>query len=247
MTERWYTVQQPILFPPIYMMERFARCHDVVVLDDAQFDRDNTQFKLMAKDGPRLQSVQLEAENYSLPFNKRKVLMPEVWQRKLLNTVQTVYGKQEHYRKLAPWFHQLVHDMAGETDLHLFCLMSVRALLDVLRAPTVLHMGSALCHERPSEPTAWISSFCSQLQATDYVQGMKSMRSYFVKGPFENQNCRTWGQDFATEYVSTAGRLSDASMSILDHLFTQGVESTRRMLLLDKGPGNQGTVILETR
>jgi hypothetical protein len=245
-TDIWATVQQPILFPPIYMMERFARCHDVVVLDAAQFDRDNTQFLLMFQHGPVMQSVQLEAADHKMLFRDRRVMRGDVWARKLLQTAQTVYGKRAHFKEHSGWFNRTVTKMAHETDLTAFCLTSVMAVAELLGMTTNFFLGSAMVTQRDPDPTAWLVQLCSQLQCTDYIQGERSMRNYFVSGPFENADIRTWGQRFDVEYQST-GRAGNGGMSILDLLFTEGVDHAREILMVDRGAGPRGTEILVTR
>jgi hypothetical protein len=247
MSEVWFTVQQPILFPPVYMMERFARCHHVVVFDEAQFDRDNIQFQLMTLQGPKMQSISLVDANYQMSFADRVIAHPDIWARKLLTTAQTVYGRQEHYKHLKGWFTAVVSRLVAEHRLHLFCVLATQALFDLLGMPTELHLGSAYGLPKAEEPTEWVAAFGDPIGVTDYVQGGKSMHSYFVKGPFERRRVTTWAQLFETEYPSTAGRLGTAGLSILDLLFTCGVAEARRLLLLDCGPGNHGTVELVTR
>jgi hypothetical protein len=48
----WYTAQQPVLFPPVYLIERMARVDHWVVLEEAQFDRDCVQFQLTNRGAP---------------------------------------------------------------------------------------------------------------------------------------------------------------------------------------------------
>lgn len=247
MSGRWYTAQQPILFPPLYMMERFARCHDVVVLDRAQFCRDNTQFRLMSSVGPLLQSVQLAEGGFRLSFAERRVVRAEQWARKARATAQSLYGRQRAYKELSGWFGDTVAAMAAEPALDRFCTLSVRALADLLGLRTRFRLGSELVPDRPADATAWIASFCGQLEATDYIQGEKAMGAYFKRGPFEAQGCRTWGQNFAFEYKSNAGLHGHAGLSALDLLFMHGVDAVRAAVGVEAGPGRRGVEKLVTR
>ncbi len=243
----WYTVQQPILFPPLYMVERFARCHDVVVLDQAQFCRENTQFKLMSSVGVLQNSVHLTGASFRLSFAERRVSRGEAWKHRVLATAQTLYGRQAAYKELRPWFAATVEAMAEEAALDRFCLRSVMALAALLGLQTRFRMGSEMLAGRPAEPTAWVAAFGPQLGATDYIQGEKAMRDYFVEGPFESYGCRTWGQDFSFDYRSNGDWPGAAGLSVLDLLFVHGVDATREAVGVAQGPGPRGTEKLVTR
>ena len=248
MTETWYTVQQPFLFPPIYMMERFARCHHVVVLDDAQFDRDNTQLFLTGHRGPVQKSLPLVKDDYRQGFNKRVVMDPPRWRKDLLRTAQSIYGRSPHFIEWGKeWLEKLTQQMTDLPRLTDFSTRSVEALFELLAISTRLYLGSDLVPKRPENSTAWLASFCEMLPATDYVQGEKSMRSYFVEGPFESTGVRTWGQRFSVEYDAVNGQKGNALCSVLDMLFWRGIDETRYLLRIAHGPGNVGDLVLIER
>jgi len=227
--EIWGTVQQPIIFPPVYMMERFARCDRVVIFDNAQFDRDNVQFKLMSKNGPIIKTVQLKDAPHTALFNQRWLTRANVWAHKLKFAMQTIYGMSRHYKALKEWFEDLVDAMALEENLTEFCTLSVTRVSTLIGLGIRFHISTDLISERHEDPVQCLADLCSHLQITDYVQGERSMRSYFTKGPFEQANVNTWAQDYEHSWLSN-DRTVDASFSILDMLFSKGLEYTRNEL-----------------
>ena len=110
----WYTAEQPTLFPALYLMERMARVHHWVVLEEAQFDRDHVQFKVMAQHGVLQLSVELERTSRRRPFNECGVLNPRSWADKTAVTLQTCYGKQSPYRALKPQIEALFDSLSVE-------------------------------------------------------------------------------------------------------------------------------------
>ncbi len=243
----WYTAEQPTLFPALYLMERMARVHHWVVLEEAQFDRDHVQFKVMAQHGVLQLSVELERASRRRPFNECGVLNPRSWADKTAVTLQTCYGKQSPYRALKPQIEALFDALSVEPDLVRACDITLLWCADLLGIYTTVWHSRQLTAKRPEEPTAWMASFADPLEATDYLQGADSMRSYFVKRPFEDRGMLTWGQDFRCRYTSLQGRGVEASMSVLDALFVQGVEATRSLLWVDRGPGFIGTAVQLSR
>jgi hypothetical protein len=242
----WYTAEQPTLFPALYLMERMARVHHWVVLEEAQFDRDHVQFKVMAQHGVLTLSVELEGASRR-PFNECGLRNPQRWAEKTAFTLQTCYGKQSPYRALKPQIEALFDSLSVEPDLVRACDTTLLWCADLLGIDATVWHSKQLVAERPEEPTAWMASFADPLEATDYLQGADSMRSYFVKGPFEDRGMLTWGQDFRYRYTSVQGRGVEASMSVLDALFVQGVEATRSLLHLDRGRGFIGTAVQLSR
>ena len=63
--ETWVTCTQPLLFPPLYMIERFARCDAVVLMQEAQHSRqaEHSWLMLSSPTGPLKVSLRCKAKN----------------------------------------------------------------------------------------------------------------------------------------------------------------------------------------
>ena len=63
--EAWVTCTQPLLFPPLYMIERFARCDAVVLMQEAQHSRqaEHSWLMLSSPTGPLKVSLRCKAKN----------------------------------------------------------------------------------------------------------------------------------------------------------------------------------------
>lgn len=243
----WATVQQPYLFPPIYMIERFARCDHVVWMDRAKFDRDNTQVRLSGPNGFYMQSLPLQHAPFSSRFDQRRVLEPARWARRFVASLQTSYGRSEHFKALKPWLLDLLDRMAAWDDLVHFATTSTHAVAALLQLDCRFHRGSSFFGDSPGDPTTWLVDLVRPFGCTDYIQGERSMRNYFIRGPFEDARIRTWGQRFDIDYPCLSGRQGDAGLSILDLLLSLGVEHTRALLHIEGGACWQGNAVEITR
>jgi hypothetical protein len=248
----WYTAQQPALFPPVYLMERMARVHHWVILEEAQFDRDNVQFKLTNVAGFDERTVNTNRIGKTIRglrvcFDELQVVDPEPFSRKLLLALQMNYGRCDGYKSIKPWLTDLLFEVSRRSAVNDICEYTLGALEHLLVLGTSIQRSLRIVPKRPVEPTAWMASFCRQLHATDYIQGRKASEAYFLKGPFEDANCRTWGQVYDIFYETIGDRPVDARISILDALCVLGVEGTRKLLKVDQGKGDIGTAIELTR
>lgn len=243
----WYSAYQPVLFPPVYLIERIARVQHWVILEEAQFDRSCVQVMLMGPSGQAMFSPTLSKPSNRQTFADIAMLEPDRWATRFARSVQHNYGKQDGFKELSPSFDDLMDRLGRLTWLTEVCRVSLEWILDVLKMDTALRTSAELVRPRPADATSWMAAFAEPLGATDYLQGATAMRSYFRRGPFERAGVHTWGQDFRCSYSTLHARLADASISILDALFVWGPDLTRDLLQVRKGKGDVGTAYEITR
>lgn len=226
-----------MLFPPVFMMERLARCHKIVLLDNAQFDRDCAQFRIMSRAGELLVSTPVADGPFRAPFSARRIVGPGRWRSKTLQTLRSVYGRQRHFPLVIDWVEGVIGRMLTDDWMDQICSTSLVACCEALGIEPAFYRASDVLTERPLEPTDWIASLAGSLGASDYLQGETSLRAYFREGPFESRGIQVWAQRFFLSYESHTGQTGHAGLSILDLLFTHGFDEARQMLRADLGPG----------
>jgi hypothetical protein len=230
MTEVWYTANQPLFFPPIHMVERFARCHAVVVLQEAQWHRKggHTRTELMGPNGPFCVSLPVRDKGQR-PLDQMFVVPG--WSNDLLRTLRGNYRKGIGWSCLSDGLRTLLTALdSQETRVCDIGEGIIRWLGHVLGLGYTVHRSRDLVPERPGEPTAWMASFAPHLRATDYVQGQISIAAYFAPGAFRAQGCRLWSQQYSVPYQPPV-------ISILDPLLRYGPAMVRELIKAAAGPG----------
>lgn len=233
----WYSASQPLLFPYVHMVERFARCDHVVVLYEAQFTRDKMSQVVMAGNGPVKITVPLDKAGRR-PFEDVVLLDPYAWREALKRKMAVIYGKQSGYRRHRDQFHAFLDGLPSQSlscaELGHRC---IQWCCELLKLGFATHVSHELVPQRPADPCAWMRSFAVPLAATDYLQGAASIESYFVPGVFAP--VRVWGQQFEVPHYRQLSSGFNPQVSVLDPLFMHGAEFVRELVRADCGPGGR--------
>ena len=88
-----YTANQPLLFPSIYMMNRYVHCEALVVMEEAQFTKfgHQSRVEICSGQGKHYLTVPLKDRDFK-PLNKVLVDNPQMVATKMMKTLQGVYG-----------------------------------------------------------------------------------------------------------------------------------------------------------
>jgi hypothetical protein len=230
MVEIWYTATQPLFFPRIHMLERFARCHRVVILQEAQWQRHGGHTRTMLAGGSGPFSAPLQVKNKGQrPLDQLEVLPG--WSGPFIRTLEGTYGRCPGWPPVGPSLLRLLAGLDGDgitvADVG---EVLIRWLGSLLGLSCQVIRSKDLVPERPREPTAWMASFARPLGATDYLQGARAIAAYFVPGVFSAAGCRVWGQTFKHHYHPDGA-------TALDPLFRRGLPFLRDLILGNLGRG----------
>jgi hypothetical protein len=223
MMERWYTATQPLFFPKLHMMERFARCHDVVVLGEAQWQRHggHTRCELVGANGPFGLSLRVRGRGQK-PLNQLRTVPG--WSKDVLRTVVGTYGRAPGWADCGPELvAMLVALDRPEATVADVGEDIIRWLGQTLDLGYRVHRSERLVLHRHPEPCTWMASFAEPLNATDYLQGKDSIRGYFSPGVFAPRQIRLWGQSWNDPQTHTGA-------SVLDSLLRCGRQWTRDLI-----------------
>jgi|GEM_PF-3241102 len=257
--ERWATATQPLLFPPLYMIERFARCDVVVLMQEAQHSRqaEHSWVLLTSPTGPLKVSLPCKAKNRR-PIDEIEVLDLEAWCNALRHRLKTAYGKQPGYAQIAPsldiFLEQLALTTAADGGNPTLFDVSRRTMIwccRVLGVFPIWHHSKYLVPERPADAVAWLAELAHAAGATDYVQGRVSIESYFTPGAFRRLGIRLWAQEWRQPGLSRLAGLSrlggqpSLRTSMLDALLIDGPERLRPLIDAGAGKGASAGSVVE--
>jgi hypothetical protein len=239
--EHWVTATQPLLFPPLYMIERFARCDAVVLMQEAQHSRqaEHSWLMLSSPTGPLKVSLRCKSKNRR-PLDEILVLDLERWCTDLRRRLRMAYGRQPGHAAIAASLDSFLDGLGRMTDptLHEVARQTMLWCCGMVGVHPAWHDSKALVPERPASAPDWLAELASAAEATDYVQGETSIRDYFVPGAFRRHGIRVWAQDWRPGEVPRLGDPYNSRISVLDALLVAGPDWARSAIRADAGRGS---------
>jgi len=245
----WVTCTQTMYFPSIYMMERFARCHTVVWMEEAQFHRKKhmSWTKLVGPNGAFRSVVPLRKHNQRARLCDVYISDPKDWFIKATNQIRGNYGKQKAYKELAASFEYMLSRAVSSERLVLLNDLgraTTEWLKFVLGLDFEIVLSRSLVDPRLEDPTEWVAELADCADATDYVQGIDSMEAYFIRDVFASRGIPVWGQKFNVPEYEQRSKEFDSSVSMLDALFMCGVHDAKALIKADQPKGHVvGTMV----
>lgn len=238
--EQRYTANQPLFFPCLYMMDRFANVGHLVFMGEAQFTKFGHQARAEIETRQGRNYLTLPLKNRSFrPLNEIEVDNPQKWADKFSKTLQSHYGKQEGYRELKDDIDQLLHTIVTVKKpptaafvgkmATLFCMYSCGIFPEV-------YDSEALIGERPEDASEWVSAMGRAINCTEYLGGGSAMNNYIKPEVFTRDGIRLVSQSFemTSPYPTVSGALnSDAWISTLDPLMVGGPSLVRELIGLE--------------
>ena len=247
-SELWVTATQPLLFPPLYMIERFARCDVVVLMQEAQHSRqaEHSWMLLSTPDGEVKISLRCKDKNRR-PIDEIRVLDLERWCADLQRRLRMTYGREPGYATTAPALDSFLDTLGQlrEPTLHQVSRASMIFTAACLGVHPVWLDSKTLVPERPADAVAWLAELAHAAGATDYVQGRVSIENYFTPGAFRRHGIRLWAQKWRQPGLSRLGGQPSLRTSLLDSLLIDGPERLRQLIDGNAGKGARAGSVVE--
>lgn len=240
MIEKWYTANQPQIFPAIYMMARYARVDAYVSMNNAQVTKSGHQYRvsMVDRNGKEVMIIiSLKARTYKL-INEVEVADIGKDVRGILLTLQSLYGKQENYRVLKEELTELL--MSLETLEKPITLAKINKemfkwLVDKIGLDMEMYDSEIIVPERAEHPSEWVAQMGAAINCNIYLGGEVAQKAYLRESDFIERGMRFESQNYVmTPYKRGKYEFSDASVSCLDPLFYGGVELVRKLIGLDE-------------
>lgn len=230
-----YTANQNLLFPHIYMLNRYANVDHYVSMNTAQFTKFGHQSRVEILDrhgNEQLLIIPLKGRSYK-PLNEVEVLNPTKVVRNFLTTLQTVYGRQEAYKALKPWLEETLHSAPQEdgTTLAEFNNHVLKAIFDLLDIRCEWHDVEVILPNRPEHPSEWVADMGIAINCTQYLGGGTAQNAYLREEDFAKRGTTFVAQDYKMKPYQRGKDLQPrATVSCLDPLFYGGVELVKELI-----------------
>lgn len=248
MPHRAYTANQPMLFPPIYMMERFSRVSELVLMEEAQFARRVGQANCTVIQGSQLIDVVLPLRGRT----KRQlcdieVHCPEEWVVRLLKTLHYGYARYESYRCLRASLEGLCAELlilSAERDPPVLTASQAGTatvlwcLREGLEAPPTVTGSRSLVPNRPDDASEWLARLGRAIDCTSYVCGASALEQYLDEQVLREHGIVPNPQQYRMDPYRRGRRgelQGDATVSVLDPLLVGGRELVCRVLGVEHG------------
>lgn len=230
MTQVWYTATQPMLFPPMHMLERMYRVDHFVLMHEAQIDRKTLHVNLIGANGRMMFTPDLIKGNRNSYGNCN--LLDFKFIDKLRKATDLTYAKFEAYRSLQESWHMWLDAAGSLHNLFSLCYSSLLWTARAIRPQDSLNVSisRSLVPDRQGTATQWLVDLGLALKATDYMQGGTGLRGYIDVAEFQTAGIRLWEQSFKHPYAQ--------DISVLDILFRYGPSEVAAYARPHAGRGN---------
>lgn len=217
-----FTIHQPMFAPPIYLLARFIKVSDLIMLttDFAKSDGWHTRFKLHNKSGPFVVPVPL-GSRHNRQISQLQIANPERFFSKLRTTLQQSYGRSPH-------FEQLIALLPETDNFSDFSVGFLRNVFQYLGVGPRIHLDTDLGVQRPNNASEWLTALGLAVGGSQYVCAADAPAKYLDKAPFDLAGIDVQGQQY--DFPTSLGY--DAQTSIIHLLFKEEPARVRLLLAL---------------
>lgn len=231
-----YTANQTLLFPHIYMLNRYANVQHYVSMNNAQFTKfgHQSRVELMDKHGHE-QLVIIPLRNRSFALLNEVQLADAVRTKKgILNTVQALYGSRESYNALKQSFVDAITSAPSHEGVTLaeFNNHLLKWLFDLVGIKVQWHDSEVIVPNRDEHPSVWVAQMGHAINCTTYIGGGTAQAAYLREEDFAERGMSFVAQNYKmTPYLRGKNQLQDrATVSCLDPLFVGGVSLVQDLI-----------------
>lgn len=235
-----YTANQPLIFPHIYMLNRYATVDSYVSMDEAQFTKfgHQSRVELLDKHGNEVKLIINLRDRAFKSIDELYLLNVDDTIRTTKNMLQVLYGKAPFYKSHIESLHYAFYQIQQRAKTIEYTLAEFNHhlllwLFKELRMTLDVHHSKDLVPVRPEHPSEWVCSLGKALNATQYVGGLVAKNAYVQDEDFAQAGIAYISQDFKLEpYARGRNSVnSRATVSTLDALFYIGVQGVKELIL----------------
>lgn len=220
------------------MVERFARCDAIVLMEEAQFTRKGGMNRVIIKTPKGKETLTLPVANSKRQSLDQTFLFngPENTE-KIFNRLRQNYLKAPHWSEIETSLQEVLEKVAEAPNLSHAGWLTMCWAFDTLDMIKVIYRSRELCPVRNDNACVWLSELTQSVFGTDYIQGRASMEGYFQPGTFKKLGIRTWAQNYYPHKYEQFGEGFLPTVSVVDALAHLGIEQTKNLLHLHNGSG----------
>lgn len=232
------TVSQPQFCPQTYFVHRLVLCDKIVWMDEAQHTRNHTRG--LVGDGERTHYITLPCAGGRLdPFYKKVISEEKENQlrNKFRGLLHHCYRKAPYYKVMMEIFNDAIDNknlLSSGVTLDKAGYMWNDILEELFGKDTLpeSYFSRDIVPERPENACQWVYEMAKGLNPDKYIQGSKSIQSYFTV-EFFKEDLPVYGQNFVMPKYRKGEDLEQVQglMSIIDPLMYLGGKGTYDMLM----------------
>jgi hypothetical protein len=222
-------VMQPYFVPYLGYFQLIAAVGTFVIYDNVQYIMRGwiNRNRVLHQGRPQYISIPLAKASQNRRICDLAISPTGHWQKKILRTVRSAYGRAPHFNDAFPLFEAIVGQ--SQCDLVGFLEHSLVLLCAALGITTRLVRASMLPATDHLRGAERILAICRHLQATDYLNPVGG-RDLYASTDFDRDGIRLrFLSSIPPEYRQHEGPYVP-SLSIIDVLMFNGIPQTRQWL-----------------
>lgn len=221
-----YTVHQPMIFPPIYLISRFASTQTIIWLgeDWCKEGRDgwHTKFKLQTPQQSLVIPIPLQ-DRKGKRIDEVLLDKPELWWAKLEKTLVQNFKKTPYFRSAM----DIVFAGQDHKEFGPLCTGFVEQVFRYLGLAREFVRSTDLGIARDPDASTWLAKMGVAIDCQNYVCAADATEKYLDSRPFALRGISLVPQVYQMPVYS---RVTTASTSVLDLLFKCSPEECKAVL-----------------
>lgn len=197
------TCVQPTFLGPLYLYERLSNCDIVIVLTQAQFDKQHVRNEF-----PGQMNTLPTHGNGRQTFNETTLAEYERWLSKLQKTLKMAYQKEPQYKMVTELVIRHLEMFASGQDFVDVAGTMMASIMMLTGIDAHLVPDTEVLPMRPESGSEWMAHLVRSVGGTHYLQGRTGYESYLMPEHFDGINL--WYQDWDHP---------QANLSVLHHMY----------------------------
>lgn len=222
-------IHQPHYFPWEGYISKIKTVDKFILMNEVQLTDGSPMYRhsLLTLNGQKKYiTIPFEKTNYKKKFYKDILLNPQIdWQKKHVDFIKVNYSKSPFYKEVMDVISFIFNKKYDN-----ICDVTVDTILvmkDIFNINTDIILQSELNYPKESKKNQLVLDLCIASNADCYLSG-QGAKKYMELEPFEKSNIKVDFQDFKqTEYTQLNSKEFIRGLSILDMLFSVGIEKTK--------------------
>lgn len=226
-------IHQPHYFPWEGFLKKISSVDLFILMDEVQLTDSSPMYRhslMTVKGEPKFITIPFDKKEYKHKYYKDILLNQSIdWQQNHLNFLKENYCKSPYYNEamdvIKPIFtkkYEYICDVTIDT---------VKLLVEMLGIQTKIIKMSELPYPKDSKKNQLVLDLCIAAGADFYLSG-RGAKKYMELEPFTNAGIEVKFQEFVQEpYPQHFSNEFVGGLSILDMLFSIGIENTKKRFI----------------
>ena len=224
-------IHHPHFFPWLGYFDKIAKSDTFVLLDDVQMEKGSymNRNRIMNLDGS-IAYITISGDKHGYLSKRYCDILTtnsEVWIEKHKNQIKNAYGKSAYFDDI--WSRiETVYNKREET-ICAYAVNSIMAIRDALGIDNKIVLSSSISVPEGAKKNDLVLEICKAISADGYLSG-NGARKYTDESSYEKAGIVLRYQKFAPpEYTHKNSKEFVPGLSVLDMLFSVGIEETRNL------------------